>query len=677
MRSHIALVALAFPLLVSPPQARSALHTHGNTAHARATQGHPQAPLTPEEQAAQVVDRFTFGPTPGMVRAVAAQGWEQWFSQQLRPDSIPDLVLQKRLLNYPSLAMPPAELAVRFPDGQVIRRIADGKQAMPADPQLAGAYQVMLARYQERQTKDRAAASGTANAGAPVSSQTQQQAEAAEKAAEHARATALAGPILALPAGARLDAVLALPAPDRMTLTRGLQEPLRTQLLQGVSPHDRELLGIMAGGYGGSGVAVAEMEQAKVLRAILSERQLQEVMTDFWVNHFNIDLGKSGAEIDYANQFEQQAIRPHALGKFRDLLLATAESPAMMIYLDNQTSIGPDSPAAKRQRRGSTNAGLNENYGREVMELHTVGVDGGYTQADVTALSNILTGWGVQQPQQGGPFAFEPRRHEPGAKQWLGHKVKENGEQEGIDALSYLAAQPATAHHISFELAQRFVADTPPPAMVDRMVATWMASDGDIAEVLRTMVHSREFFARANFHNKVKTPLEFVASALRATDTDPTNPGALTNQLRAMGEPLYRCLPPNGYPNTGDSWMNSAALVDRLNFALALSEGRLGGMRLNAPLLLATGLMAQPEESSTGRAHLVSLPAAPQKSGEDRALALMEQALVSGDVSPQTNGVIHAQLEQRNVETTNRTDPTAALDAIVAMILGSPEFQVH
>ena len=737
MRVPIALFATAFPLLTSPLLAQSALpahRSHGNIAHARGTPVRAEAPLSPEEQAAQVVDRFTFGATPGMVQAVAAQGWEQWFSTQLQPGSIPNPALDKRLQNYPSLAMPPSALAVEFPDGQVIRRIAEGKLAMPADPQLAGAYQVMLARYQEKQEKDRAAASVAASPAAPAGTQgqppqggsqnglqaqpqqaqaqnpaqnqqarqpaqnqpqqqnqaqqsqnqaqqqAQQQIDATQKAAEQARAAILAGSILTMPAPARLNAVLALPVLDRMALTRGLKEPLRTQMLAGVSPHDRELLTMMGGGYGGNGVAAAEMEQAKVLRAVISQRQLQEVMTDFWVNHFNIDLGKSGDEILYANQFEQQAIRPHALGKFRDLLLATAESPAMMIYLDNHTSIGPDSPAAGRQKKAAR-GGLNENYGREVMELHTVGVDGGYTQADVTALANILTGWTVQQPQQGGPFAFEPHRHEPGTKQWLGHSVKENGQQEGIEALNYLASAPATARHISFELAQRFVADTPPPALVDRMVAAWTASDGDIAQVLQAMVHSPEFFARANYRNKVKTPLEFVASALRATDTDPANPGVLTNQLRAMGEPLYRCLPPTGYPNTGDRWMNSAALVDRLNFALNLSEGKLGGMHLDAPLLVTTGLMAQPEETSPApRAHAVSLTTQESQgrvdSGDDRALALLEHALVSGEVSSQTNSVIHAQLAQRDASA-DAAAPTAALDAMVAMILGSPEFQVH
>jgi hypothetical protein len=690
------LLAPAFGLSPAPP---AATHPRVPAAKASHPELHPALPnpLNQQDQAAQVVDRFTFGPTPGMLRVVAAEGWQQWFDQQLHPAALPDTLLDKHLQAFPSLQLAPAQLAVAFPDGQAIRRIAEGKQDMPADPQLAGVYQVLLARYQAKQETERADASATANPGAPVTpaSQAQQAGMLQQlKNVERARATTLAGPLLALPPAARLSAVLAMPVPDRLVLAQGLPQPLKQELLTGVSPHDRELLTMMASGYGGNGVAANELEQARIVRAVLSQRQLLEVMTDFWVNHFNIDLGKSGDEINYANQFERDAIRPHALGRFSDLLLATSESPAMMIYLDNLTSIGADSPAATRQknRKAGRDSGLNENYGREVMELHTLGVDGGYTQADVTALSNILTGWTVDRPQQGGPFEFLPQRHEPGPKQWLHHTVNENGQQEGIDALRYLAQDPATARHISFELAQRFVNDTPPPALVDRMVAAWQASDGDIAQVLEAMVHSPEFFDRRNFNNKVKTPLEFVASALRATNTDPTNPGVLTQQLRAMGEPLYRCQPPTGYPNTGSSWMNSGALVDRLNFALALSEGRLGGMHLDAPLLMASQVL-DPAKTGIGlglgnapasaHSHLVAAsipganPAAIQAaSGEDNALTLLEQALLAGEISPQTNAVIRQQLAQRD-PAADAADPAAALDTMVAMILGAPEFQVH
>ncbi len=680
----LALLLPAAPLLAqTAPSAPLSQHTHNNLAfrHEPSLSMQkipPRASLTAGEQTAQVLNRFTFGPTPGMAQAVAAGGWQVWFAQQLHPETIADAALEKRLQVYPSLTMTPAELAVQFPDGQAIRRLAEGKGSLPADPQLAGVYQVLLAKYQAKQEKERASASSSSSAGvnaagphsASPSQPKQDDGDIGSKAADQAKAAQLAGPILAIPPAARLNAVLALPVADRVTLTSGLKEPLKGQLSAGVSPRDRELLAMMAGG---GNVPAGEMEQAKILRAVLSERQLAEVMTDFWFNHFNIDLNKAGNEIDYAQQYERDAIRPHALGKFRDLLLATAQSPAMLLYLDNAASTGPNSPAARRQQQGK--AGLNENYGRELMELHTLGVDGGYTQADVTALANILTGWTVQQPQQGGPFAFLPQRHEPGTKQWLGHAVPENGQQEGIDALNYLAGQPATAHHICYELAQRFANDTPQPTLVNRMVAAWQASDGDIAQVLTAMVHAPEFFDRTDFRNKVKSPLEFVASALRATGTDPSNPGALTATLRTMGEPLYRCQPPTGYPVTSAQWMNSSALVARLNFALSLSDntsGKPGGMHLNAPLLVADGLLAEPPAAAHTQPAAMARPQ-PMATGEDKALQLMEHALLGGEASPETSGVIYEQLKQLG----SQLDAGETLNRMAAMLLGSPEFQVH
>ena len=715
-----------------------------------------QEPLSQQEQAAQVLNRFTFGPRPGEVSAVAQLGWETWFDQQLNPATIPDTAVEKRLAQYPALQLAPAQLAIQYPDGQVIRRIADGKLAMPQDPQLAGVYEVLLARYQRKQAEDKAAAlssqtlpipsaavplkaptasvpgaSSKAVASAPTASPaapasalvargtpaTSQQAASAttvspapaaesekqqQKQQERTEARMLADQILGYPKNLRMQAIFKLPVEQRLVLTSGIGEPEKGMLTGDLNPREKELFGMMTGGYAGSGVIGTEMQQAKILRAVMSERQLQEIMTDFWINHFNIDLGKSGDELDYAPSYERDAIRAHSLGKFRDLLLATAEHPAMLIYLDNWLSIGPDSQAAGRPKPGAKaqQRGLNENYGREVMELHTVGVDGGYTQADVTSLAEILTGWTVDQPQMGGGFLFEPRKHEPGAKRWFGQNIEyqpgPNGVHEGVAALSFLAAQPQTAHFLSYELAQRFVADVPPPALVSRMASAYMGSDGDISTVLRTMVHSPEFFSRSNYRNKVKMPLEYVASSLRATGTDPGNPGALANELKTMGEPLYRCLTPTGYAATADHWMNSAALVDRLNYALNLTSGHFGGMRFDAPRLLAAGLLARsaaaPKAAPT--AHAVTLrSAADVPSGQEEALLLMERLLVPASVSEKTNAVIRQQLAQSEAGNTaspaatlsvtvpaampQLPDPNEALDKLSAMILGSPEFQVH
>jgi hypothetical protein len=649
-------MVVASLLSVGVVSAQSAAHS---TAHHK-----PLPPLTNQERSQQILDRFTFGPRPGDVTAVTQMGWEAWFEQQLQPDSIPNPELDKRLAAFPSVNMAPAQIAVNFPDGAIIRQIADGKRAMPQDPMLAGAYEVMLARYQKKQAQDAAG-------GQPQ----------ATPAPAQPTAQALADQILNFPKNMRMQAIMKLPVEQRMVLCSNISDPQRSLLLNDFSPREHEFFSMMAGGGAGIGVAQSELQQAKVLRAILSDRQLQEVMTDFWFNHFNVFLNKNPLETFYLSDYERNAIRAHALGKFKDLLLATAQHPAMLDYLDNRTSIGPDSIAAGRAKANPKQAdrGLNENYGREVMELHTVSVNGGYSQADVTNLAKILTGWTVDHPEQGGPFVFNPRWHEPGAKQWFGHTVQEDGFNEGVQALTWLAAQPQTAHFISYKLAQRFVADDPPPALVDRMAKSYLASDGDIKQVLRAMVHSPEFWSRADYRNKVKTPLEFVASAFRATDTNPTNPGALVATLARMGEPLYQMQPPTGYPMTADHWMNSAALVDRLNFSMTLASSKLGGMKFDAPHLLAAGLLARPASADEMLRHnavaesVVLKSASGLQSGQEEALALMEQLLIAGDVSGKTNSVIRTQLMQSQ----QQQDAAQVLDTMTALVLGSPEFQMR
>ena len=686
------------------PKSRSRTHSAPKAAQPE----RPLAPLTEEEKATQILSRFTFGPRPGEIADVTRSGWEAWFDRQLDPASIPDAVLDKRLAQYPSLGMSPRQIAVNFPDGQTIRKVSEGKLGMPDDPMLASAYQVMLLRYERKQAEDKAAAAaanpapslpagpasaipavapGSAAAASAAQAPDQQKAAGNQqdpdqsKAQDKALAAMLADQVLGYPKNLRMQAIMKLPVEQRIILTGSIADPQKMLLLNDFNPREKELFALMGSGYGGNGVAGNELVQAKLLRAVLSERQLEEVMTDFWFNHFNVDFSKTGDEINYVGSYERDAIRPHALGKFRDLLLATAQHPAMLVYLDNWLSIGPDSIAAGRPRPNAKNQaqkGLNENYGREVMELHTVSVSGGYSQADVTNLAKILTGWTVDQPQMGGDFVFQPNRHEPGTKQWFGQKISDNGYQEGVHALTWLAAQPQTAHFISYKLAQRFVNDEPPAPLVDRMAATYMSSDGDIKEVLRTMVHSPEFFSRANYRSKVKMPLEFVASAFRATSTDPTNPQALVGVMKTMGEPLYRCQPPTGYAATADHWMNSAALVDRLNFSLQLTGSKLGGIRFDGPRLLAAGLLSRPAAPPVVSAQSVALHAAPAAgSGEDEALYLMEQQLIAGKVSERTNSVIRQQLAAAQPAAREGSDPAQTLNSMAAMILGSPEFQMH
>jgi uncharacterized protein (DUF1800 family) len=355
---------------------------------------------------------------------------------------------------------------------------------------------------------------------------------------------------------------------------------------------------------------VIELAEQKMLRAVYSDRQLQEVLTDFWFNHFNVDARK-GPERFLLTEYERDVIRPHVLGKFRDLLEATAKSPAMLFYLDNWMSADPNGPhmgtglggrapgnlsPIRRAGRGAFGRmpmppaprpnpqgekapkGLNENYGRELMELHTLGVDGGYTQKDVTEVARALTGWTIQNPRQGGGFRFEPRIHDTGEKLVLGHVIKAGGEADGEQVLDILATHPSTARFIAAKLVRRFVSDTPPPALVDRAAARFHESDGDLREVMRTILTSPEFLSPDAYRAKVKTPFEFVASALRATSADVQDATSLVRQMQQLGMPLYMCQPPTGYKDTADAWVNTGALVNRMNFSLALASNTLPGI---------------------------------------------------------------------------------------------------
>jgi uncharacterized protein (DUF1800 family) len=308
--------------------------------------------------------------------------------------------------------------------------------------------------------------------------------------------------------------------------------------------------------------------EAKLLRALTSDRQLEEVLVDFWFNHFNVFARKGPAAL-FLRDYEDRAIRPHVLGKFRDLLGATAKSPAMLIYLDNWQS---------NQRRG-----LNENYARELLELHTLGVDAGYTQDDIINVARAFTGWTVAR--EGAPgFRFAPRLHDDDPKRVLGVTFRAGGgKNDGERVLDLVARHPATARHIAFKLSQRFVSDVPPAVLVERATQTFTRSNGDLRAVVRLIITSPEFFAAGVRKQKIKTPFEFVVSALRASAAEVRNASAVLRALADMGMPLYLCQPPTGYDDTADAWVSSGALVNRINFAVALSKGQVAGVRLTQP----------------------------------------------------------------------------------------------
>jgi uncharacterized protein (DUF1800 family) len=405
---------------------------------------------------------------------------------------------------------------------------------------------------------------------------------------------------------------------------------------------------------------MVDLSHQKILRAAYSERQLEEVLVDFWFNHFNVFAGKGVTRI-YLSEYEREAIRPHVLGKFGDLLQAVAESPAMLFYLDNWQSAAPaeaamtgsQAPGRGRpgaRRRGGINQprtladmpqaaqnrrprGLNENYARELMELHTLGVDGGYTQKDVQEVARAFTGWTIANPRQGGSFTFEPRMHDDGEKLVLGRTIKAGGKKDGEQVLDILASHPSTARHIALKLARRFVSDNPPAELVERAAQRFRETDGDIREVVRTIVTSPEFFAAASYRAKIKTPFEFVVSAVRAARVETVSVLPFVQSLRDLGMPLYMCQPPTGYSDKAEAWVNTGALLNRMNFAVALTSGRMRG----------------------GRGQAARAADRAQVSSDTIASAVM-----AGDVSESTSATV--------------AKATTAPQA-VALLLGSPEFQ--
>ncbi|HKR65817.1 MAG TPA: DUF1800 domain-containing protein [Thermoanaerobaculia bacterium] len=311
--------------------------------------------------------------------------------------------------------------------------------------------------------------------------------------------------------------------------------------------------------------AVGNLSAQRILRAAESERQLNEVMVDFWMNHFNVFAGKN-LDLFLIASYERDTIRPRIWGRFEDLLMATAKSPAMLVYLDNA-----------RSRNGA----INENYAREIMELHTLGVDGGYTQQDVTELARVFTGWSISRPQGDSvDFVFRRALHDPGMKRVLGVTLSNGGIDEGERMIRFLAKQPATARHIATKLCQRLVTDDPPRALVDRVAKRFLDTNGDLRATVKAVIDAPEFWNPRNMRAKTKSPFEYAISAVRAAGATIENPLPLARELKNIGEPLYFSQPPTGYSDAAETWSNSGALVARLNFATALANNKMPGVRV-------------------------------------------------------------------------------------------------
>ena len=623
--------------------------------------GLPATGLTEDEAILQALNRLGFGPRPGDLERVKELGLQKWIGQQLQPDSINDSALDERLARFPTLKMSSAKLLEEFPEPQVAAR-REG---------------ITVEEYRRQQLEQMRPA-----AQSPMQGDTQ-----GEPTGE---------PQGGMQGSAQSDMQMA----DAMHMPNfeAVDNDLNT------NPAKDKGQGKGQGGFGNrmkdnENISQpqridAEISMAKMTRAVYSERQLQEVMVDFWYNHFNVFAAK-GADRWLITEYERDAIRPYAMGKFRDLLGATAKSPAMLFFLDNWLSADPvawqklqQEQQERREMRGggfgggpfgmprfpqgrpgqngnpndpNANAkqkqerGLNENYGRELMELHTLGVDGGYTQDDVINVAKAFTGWSIRQPRRDPEFFFEERLHDNSVKTVLGHKIHEGGMKDGEEVLDILARDPHTAHHISFELAQRFVSDNPPDALVDRMTQTFLKTDGDIREVLRTMIYSPEFWSKDAYRAKIKTPFELVASATRAVGADVQIPLVLVQWTSRIGQPLYQCEPPTGYSDKADAWVNTGALLSRMNFSLALTSNRLRGAQVDIDSLLGGDAAANPHAKL------------------DRAI----QVLLGGPASQETRETLEKQLDDPQILQATLDDKVKQINtAIIAgLVLGSPEFQ--
>jgi uncharacterized protein (DUF1800 family) len=630
------------------------------------------AAMDDKKRAAHALNRLTFGPKAGDVERILAMGVDKWIDEQLQPEKINDGALDARLAPLQTLRMNTREIVEQFPPRQVIKAVSDGKLSLPLDPVTRAVYETQLDRFEDKQSKKAEKADGAASGASTQEALSRDDEQ--RRREDRFNANELVRELDGLAPNQRIDAILKMSPASRRAVADVIRGDKRDKFFAGLSAQQRESLLAMSNP---EQVVDEELVQGKLLRATYSERQLDEVMSDFWFNHFNVFIGKD-ADRFLLTSYERDVIRPHALGKFEDLLVAAAQSPAMLYYLDNWLSVGPNSdvangikrrskrderkysktPGPVKQSKGKRN-GLNENYGRELMELHTLGVNGGYTQKDVTEVARVLTGWTLKQPKDGDygfSFTFDERMHEPGEKTVLGHRIKPAGEKEGYEVLHILAHHPATAKFICTKLAQRFVADDPPPELVDRMTQTFLKKDGEIRDVLKTMLHSPEFWAADDYRAKVKTPLEFVVSALRASDADVTDAMSIARQLQNMGMPLYGMQPPTGYPMKAEAWVNSSALLGRMNFALALTTGKLKGVLVDSGRMLGAS----------------QTPADPAQ-----VLAELENSLLAGDVSRQTHGTLAAQLPDPKISQRKLDDPAPPpnVAGIAGLILGSPEFQ--
>lgn len=604
--------------------------------------------LSPEQQIVHALNRLTFGPRPGDVEEVRRIGLAKWIELQLHPEQIPENpVLDEKLKPLETLRLsladtvkeytprPQAMAAMALAQVQSLNTILSGEDRRKMMNGTAEERIAVLKALDEKKREQVLAA--LPDNVVEFTPEFKEQAEKARKARQEevAKAQRLRNPpLMDLLDQEQIGVALSGDRARMIALFASLDENKRVKVAAALPPKDLiavpEFRRAVEMQRSPRLVASEDLKEGRVLRAIYSNRQLEEVLVDFWFNHFNVDATKNVAQRgDTQNlghlligSYERDAIRPHVFGHFKDLLLATARHPAMLYYLDNWQSMAPsDEVGPFAPIRATVNGvpnsvipafgrqephGINENYGREVMELHTLGVNGGYTQADVIAVARCFTGWTVRSPENP-EFVFAPFMHDFGEKTVLGHKISAGGgEKDGLEVIDILAHHPSTAKFISRELARRFVADNPPQELVDRMALTFTRTDGDLRAVLETMFKSPEFFSEGAWQAKIKSPLEMVVSTVRAMGGDITDAYTLVQKIADMGEPLFSKLEPNGYPDTGEAWLSTAGIMARMNFPTALVSGKVPGVTPDtdrwkgmAPAAIARGLMGRDASAQT------------------------------------------------------------------------------
>jgi uncharacterized protein (DUF1800 family) len=587
---------------------------------------------------AHVLSRLTFGARPGDFERVKAMGVEAFIAQQLDPDSLEAGPVISRLKRLPTLGMATPV---------IIEQYTPPKPAVVPSPNPANAPD-----------------NSTIPAQKPVAQNSPNPLAQTPQISANSNPGLMAGE--AQMEAKKEDAVRMPSLPDNMKAPEAMSKPSEVQQPNAAAPKPTPP-------PKNPQMVVTELQRAKLLRAVYSERQLYELMVDFWENHFNIFANKDDDRY-LLTSYDRDTIRPFAMGRFRDLLAATAHSPAMLFYLDNwRSSVRRPYPATKDKPAG-VDGGLNENYARELMELHTLGVDGGYTQQDVQEVARCFSGWTIQKPNEQGLFLYRPGLHDDGEKVVLGHKILPGGGiADGERVLDILATHPATARFIATKLARRFISDEPPPSVIDRAATVFLKTDGSIRETLHAILTSPEFFSPAAYRAKMRSPFEYVAAAMRALNAETDADRPVLDAIGRMGQPVFGRITPDGYADRADQWLSSGAMVARFNFAGALAANRIRGTKIDLAQLLS-GVDEAKKDTVVARFILLTISDDVSVGTRSVLEKNLRSAFPMSKTAPTSNPAPNVSVGF-DAKTTSQKVPAPYIAELVALLIGSPEFQ--